>query len=570
MGSTHSFTPSPTHTDEVGAGAVEVAAMLGDSVVGVKHCMNPRAGKVTMKTWGLFAAGAACLLTSGIAFATSVDIAASNKAALDYHTRVLKRPEFAYRPAPTPAGLPFLAFGGLALGLAGLTAGLVRLRDEKKSPYYRVGTAPGVEQPLDTAPSPSFPLVAPAGDDFVFNFGPGIDGEMTVGGQTTSLAELAASGRARPSATTAGAIEVPIPAHARIRATSGNTTFVVSAVAKPRRQPMPLFALENRTMGYVAGSLAVHLGVWAFLQTVPAENEGINVDLTAQEALAVRASTTDHDTVPPPEPDRDDDGSGDSQGMGAKLALDEGAAGKPTADSVDGHLRIKDNQREPALTRAQAIEDARNRGILGSTAALTSAIGTLASDADYSSGFDDANVYGPLFGADGEGRGVFGGGVHGFGPGGGCAMPPCGIIGTGDYGTIGTGDKAGDGWSGPGGGNGRLRKRAPFSPSGYLGRPISEGDLDKAIIKRYIKRQVDKIAYCYEKQLLANPGLGGTVNVQFLIAANGSVQSASGAGVSGDVSSCVASVIKNISFPAPRNGGTVQVNYPFNFHRAGN
>ena len=39
------------HTEAVdelgGARAIEVAAMLGDSVVDVKHCMDPKGGKVT-------------------------------------------------------------------------------------------------------------------------------------------------------------------------------------------------------------------------------------------------------------------------------------------------------------------------------------------------------------------------------------------------------------------------------------------------------------------------------------------------------------------------------------------
>ena len=42
--------------------------MLGDSVVGVKHCIDPRGGKIAPATWGLVAAGAACLLASAIAF----------------------------------------------------------------------------------------------------------------------------------------------------------------------------------------------------------------------------------------------------------------------------------------------------------------------------------------------------------------------------------------------------------------------------------------------------------------------------------------------------------------------
>jgi len=201
---------------------------------------------------------------------------------------------------------------------------------------------------------------------------------------------------------------------------------------------------------------------------------------------------------------------------------------------------------------------------------LKGGIATLASTADFSNGFDGADVYGPLFGSEGEGQGSFGGGVHDWGgPGGGCMSPPCGTIGTSEYGTWGTGARKGDGWGGSGGGGPGMRKRSPVDPGGILGRPSSEGDLDKAIIKRYIKRNVDKIAYCYEKQLLANPGLGGAMSVQFLIAPNGTVQASNGSGFNGEVASCVAGVIKSINFPAPKNGGSVQVNYPFNFHAAG-
>ncbi|MEJ7601956.1 MAG: AgmX/PglI C-terminal domain-containing protein [Kofleriaceae bacterium] len=91
------------------------------------------------------------------------------------------------------------------------------------------------------------------------------------------------------------------------------------------------------------------------------------------------------------------------------------------------------------------------------------------------------------------------------------------------------------------------------------------GNLDKVFIKRYIKRNLQKIAYCYESELLARPSLSGELTVQFLIAGNGSVQGSSAHGFDSKVSSCVAAVIKSIDFPKPTDGGSVQVNYPFNF-----
>ena len=36
-----------TETEECGAKAIEVATLLGDSVVDVKHCMDPKSGTIT-------------------------------------------------------------------------------------------------------------------------------------------------------------------------------------------------------------------------------------------------------------------------------------------------------------------------------------------------------------------------------------------------------------------------------------------------------------------------------------------------------------------------------------------
>ncbi|MCX5746114.1 MAG: AgmX/PglI C-terminal domain-containing protein [Proteobacteria bacterium] len=122
---------------------------------------------------------------------------------------------------------------------------------------------------------------------------------------------------------------------------------------------------------------------------------------------------------------------------------------------------------------------------------------------------------------------------------------------------------------GTGQGVGAARSRTTAAPVMRIGQPQSVGDLDKAIIRRYIKRNLSKIMYCYEKQLLAAPGLEGIVNAQFFIAPDGKVTHSNANGVNGDVSSCVANVISTIEFPKPKGGGGVQVNYPFNFRPTG-
>ncbi|HRC58504.1 MAG TPA: AgmX/PglI C-terminal domain-containing protein, partial [Kofleriaceae bacterium] len=527
-----------------GARAVEIAAMLGDSVVGVKHCMEPRSGKIASATYGVLVAGAACLIVATIAFSISVSNAAYNKGQFHHWTEVQKRPAYAFRPRVLSLGYDAAAFGGLSLAMFFLTYGLVRMRRERKSPYFRIGTGPNVEFPIDMATA-EFPLVAPAGDDFVFNFAQGMEGEMTVDGRSTSLAELMPQGRARPSAVAAGAVEVPIPAKARIRVRAGKATFLISSVAQPRRAATALFAsLENRVLVYIAGSLAAHLVLWAILRQLPVDETVAGFDLAQLEDPSTRTSSTAQDDPPPPEEeDKPDDGSETSGGTGEAMQLEEGKMGKQDSTRAEGMYKMKNAGLDPQLARVQAIEAARSAGILGVTGLTQGgAFASLTGTGDISSGLDDADIYGGLLGNEaGEMQGGFGYGRGGVGPGGGGTG--WGTIGTGRYGTIGHGDGTGTGY-GVGGGRGGIRGRTSAVPTVSIGTPSANGDLDKAIIRRYIKRNLAKIQYCYEKELLAKPSLAGTVQTQFLIMPNGTVASASGNGVDGSVASCVAAVVK--------------------------
>ncbi|MDX2091257.1 MAG: DUF2330 domain-containing protein [Kofleriaceae bacterium] len=110
---------------------------------------------------------------------------------------------------------------------------------------------------------------------------------------------------------------------------------------------------------------------------------------------------------------------------------------------------------------------------------------------------------------------------------------------------------------------GRVQSSGGF-PIVSIGQPTVTGDLDKAIIRRYIKRNIQKVTYCYEKEELARPGLAGTITVSFGITADGKVTSTTGTGVSPEVARCVTGVISSIEFPKPKTG-SVQVTYPFTF-----
>jgi pSer/pThr/pTyr-binding forkhead associated (FHA) protein len=543
-----------------GARAVEVAAMLGDSVVGVKHCIDPKGGKVSSTTWALFAIGAASLIAFVFAFYTAVDNAAYNKGRYDYETQVLKKPGYAVRPRLLSGTFDFIAFGGLLAAVVTMTSAIARMRKESESPFVRIGTAPGVEFPTEGAPAPAFEMVSPHGDDFAFHFGHGMDGEMVVGGQSTSLAELAQQGRTTIS---------PIPANAKIRVRAGRTTFLVSSVPRPRRHAAPLMQFETPFLMSLGGTAAAFAIIMLLLFQIPVEDSTTNIDLASLEDTSTRTnSSAQDDPPPPPEEDKPDDGKDESGGTGTAMALDEGKMGKKDSDRAEGQYKMQKTQEDPQLARQQAVEAARTAGILGSTAIMNGgAFASLTGTGDVSSGFDDSNIYGGLLGNEaGEMNGGFGFGRSGFGPGGGGTG--WGTIGTGRYGTIGHGSGTGSGY-GVGGGRGGMRGRTSAVPTVSIGQPNAQGDLDKAIIRRYIKRNIQKITYCYEKQLLAKPGLSGTVSTQFFISPNGNVTASNGSGVDPEVANCVADVIHGIEFPKPKGGGGVQVNYPFTFRPAG-
>lgn len=164
----------------------------------------------------------------------------------------------------------------------------------------------------------------------------------------------------------------------------------------------------------------------------------------------------------------------------------------------------------------------------------------------------DADVFGGLLGGDaGMMQRPAGLGIGGSGPG-------ERTIGNGRYGTISHSYPTGD--------YGRLRGRGavPF-PNTTMGQPEATGDMDKAIIRNNIKRKFQNIQYCYEKQLIVTPRLGGTVTAEFFIMPTGEVTTVKARGVDKRVSTCIADVVKKIVFPKPQGGGGVQVRIPFTF-----
>jgi TonB family protein len=100
----------------------------------------------------------------------------------------------------------------------------------------------------------------------------------------------------------------------------------------------------------------------------------------------------------------------------------------------------------------------------------------------------------------------------------------------------------------------------------------SQGELDKEIIRRIVRRHLNEVKFCYQDALARRPSLEGRLVTQFTIAPTGRVlaavvQSSTLQAVS--VESCIVNAIKRWEFPAPDHGGMAMVSYPFTFAPAG-
>lgn len=149
-------------------------------------------------------------------------------------------------------------------------------------------------------------------------------------------------------------------------------------------------------------------------------------------------------------------------------------------------------------------------------------------------------------GGGGAGLGGFGGG--GFGPGGG-----------GGGGAIRAAARSY---------NANLGAKGEAKPQVKMKNPEVSGSLDKRIIQKVVRQHHGELRACYEREVAKIKGLGGTITVVWLISPQGAVTKVIMKGSTmknKNVEQCVTNAIKFWRFPAPKGGGAVQVEYPFDF-----
>ncbi len=555
----NSPTPPPLPPAAARASAVEVVTSLGASVVSVDHLrLQPARSSRSRVMIGLGAvllAGAAVTFTSGVRAAASDSVAREQWVAEG-------RPTWAFRPTRHGPHVDVTALGGAVAGLGLVAAGLLGRKARTRS-SLRVGQNDGVDVALADAP-PELTLCTTDGTGgFVANLA-GLTGDVRQGTRVTPIATLLAAGQ----------FAVPMTLATHVRAQLGKTTFHLKGMEAPAAATAPaVFSLERKALTFVAASAIVHLGVLFFLRTLPPDQDTAAVDSQIGEETGVVARLVSSDDPVPAEVepgDASDPGASGAASTVVTMALTDGTLGTDQPNPNPAKLQVKDRGLTAQLAREQAIQMASESGVLS---AIDSPIAVY-EGGSIASGFDDLDITGGLFDGGGTGApaGSFGWGVRGMDQG--CGRTdgkPCAGVKAGPYATVGfIGDKdALNLKDRPG--TDRDGKHKAIVPPVKPGMPecVAETCLDRDMIRRYVSRNLEKITYCYEKELLAQPGLEGTVTALFTLDGNGSVIDSRASGVDRNVSSCVAMVMSNIKFPKVGPAGIYPIKYPFKLRPSG-
>ncbi len=159
------------------------------------------------------------------------------------------------------------------------------------------------------------------------------------------------------------------------------------------------------------------------------------------------------------------------------------------------------------------------------------------------------------------GLGLRGTGEGGGGVGGGSSLGKVGTLGTGS----GSGSGYGSGGGGAPGGGGPIGRRGPaYLPTVKFGKATISGTYSAAVLTRGLKRYTAQTRYCYERQLNANPTLGGTVMLELTLTPEGGVAHAKATGLAPDLESCLGGAAIRWTFPKPSKG-IVKISVPITY-----
>ena len=411
---------------------------------------------------------------------------------------------------------------------------LSEVREEASNDFY---------VPSDSLPSEDYKVFIPSGNGYACRFSKRWAGFVDVDGERKMLSQLVESG----DATSEGGdiYTYDVKPGSRIVLDIGHV-IVFGQMVHQSKKVKGAVSVDYPFLALLA--FIAFLGAMAMVAADRASLSSSSTDLLDERFVELLVKE------PEPEEHREKDrpAANPDAGEGAKAKKEEGKVGKKDAkmEKAKGN-KVEIDQQE--LDR----EMADNAGLMGQMADQGGMDGILGDT------IVDENMMGGIggaLGAKGYQMGAGGLGSRGSGLGGGGSAS--GLGGTGTRGR-------GGGSSGFGSGQGNFGPKGEGGIGRIGGDPIILGALDKSLIDRVIKRNMNQIKYCYQRQLNANPTLNGKIVVKFVISGDGSVSQAkthsSTMTGGGAVQSCINERFLRFQFPEPRGGGIVIVKYPFLF-----
>jgi hypothetical protein len=94
-----------------------------------------------------------------------------------------------------------------------------------------------------------------------------------------------------------------------------------------------------------------------------------------------------------------------------------------------------------------------------------------------------------------------------------------------------------------------------------IGAPTVTGGMAREVVRRVIDRQRNKFQYCYEKHLLVDSRVQGTLKVALEILPSGKPENVGTLGIEGEVAACTKRVLEYVEFPKPQDGKGVAVKF---------
>jgi len=366
-------------------------------------------------------------------------------------------------------------------------------------------------------------------------------GHAEVDGTTKSFSELVNAGKASVDDEY---YSIPVVDDIKLWVEIGGDVSFLVHMVKPGKRILsrlneevdyPLMAISS-----IVGFIGLMFGLVMFFSPPPPDNDMMEIPDRFVELLLEK---------PEPEKKKEKPNTNPDAGEGAKAKKEEGKTGKKDAkmEKAKGN-KVKQKEKDRKI--------AENAGVLGAlreSGDLDGVFGTSGLSSDLKGGI------GGLIGAKGTQIGAGGLGSRGSGLGGGGTAEGLGGLGT---------KGIGSGRSGYGKGGGSVGPKGEGGIGAVGGDPIILGALDRSLIDEVIKRHMNQIRYCYQRELTKNPSLGGKIVIKFIIAKDGTVSTASVKSSTmgnGGVEQCIVGRFMRMQFPQPKGGGIVIVSYPFLF-----